>query len=88
MIIRQHSDNVQLFVNLSARKSQRYMVVRKCAKCGRLVWFWQNRGELELALKNGKSKTVCLCIDCGIKKAHEMQGLLEDIEKATGGRHD
>jgi len=45
------------------------VIVRKCAMCGSLVWFWQSKGELTLELKNGESRTVHLCLGCGVKIA-------------------
>ena len=55
--------------------------VRKCAKCGSFVFFGQSKGELTLKLKNGKAKTVCLCIDCGIDVALNMAENSEEAQE-------
>lgn len=45
------------------------MVVSRCKGkgCRRLVWFWQDSATLTLQLKNGKTKKVRLCMECGLK---------------------
>jgi DNA-directed RNA polymerase subunit RPC12/RpoP len=43
------------------------MIVKRCIKCGKLVWWFQDSGSITFALKSGGEKKVNLCIDCGIK---------------------
>jgi hypothetical protein len=41
------------------------MIFHVCAKCGKVVWFWQSSGTVKLKLKNGKRKRLHLCLRCG-----------------------
>jgi predicted nucleic acid-binding Zn-ribbon protein len=43
----------------------------KCKKCGRLVWFWQNKAAIDIRFKNGKKKILHHCLDCGMKLAEQ-----------------
>ena len=43
------------------------MIVCRCKQCGRVVWFFHDKGEIKIELKNGKTKLFRLCIDCAIK---------------------
>jgi len=43
------------------------MIVNRCIKCGKLVWWFQDSGSIIFTMKSGKEKKVNLCIKCGIK---------------------
>lgn len=45
------------------------MIVKKCRKCGKLVWFWQDHGEVVGMTKGGKKISVLLCSGCAIRLA-------------------
>jgi hypothetical protein len=40
------------------------MIFHICAKCKKIVWFWQSSGAIDLNLKSGKKKRIHLCFDC------------------------
>jgi ribosomal protein S27E len=44
-------------------------MVHKCKICGRIVWFWQDKADIFVKLKNGKRKKIRLCIGCGMRLA-------------------
>jgi AMMECR1 domain-containing protein len=44
-------------------------MVHKCKICGRIVWFWQDKADVFVKLKNGKRKKIRLCIGCGMRLA-------------------
>jgi DNA-directed RNA polymerase subunit RPC12/RpoP len=44
-----------------------HFLVRKCGRCGKLVWFWESRANISLKTKNGEEKILHLCFYCGIE---------------------
>jgi hypothetical protein len=56
------------------------MIIYKCVKCKKIIFFWQNNAKVIIKLQNGKIKNLPLCFDCGCK--------LIEIEKALEAKNE
>jgi len=43
------------------------VIVKRCNKCKKFVWWFQGQGELQLELKSGKKIKKTYCYECIIQ---------------------